>query len=237
MLLIRKILNIDTATMMMTIRHIGFLIFFMLFSLISFAQYDFQIWANAEINKELTKDLSISFSEELRLENNARDANVWFSDIGLNYEINKNIEVAFAYRYINEAELNYTSKHHRFYGSLSINEKINRFQLSYRIRYQQKYSEIFSSEDGKIPSDDLRNRIKLEYNIRKCKLTPSASYELYYKLNYRDRRFRKAKYTLGVEYKTTMDHKFGVYYRIEQELNRNSAMIYSIVGITYAYKF
>lgn len=81
----------------------------------------------------------------------------------------------------------------------------------------------------------LRSRLQVAYNIRKCKLNPYASVEMYNSLNdafHTD----KVRWTLGTEYKLTKKNTFEFYYRYLHDTDDDDANRH-VLGIGYNYKF
>lgn len=199
---------------------------------------DFEVWTTVAIKKELSDRIDISFSEEARFNENASRADKIFSDIGVSYKLNYKFAIGAYYRFINAREINSTySKEHRYYFDLSYTERLDRLKISNRLRFQSKYSNMFSSEWGLVPSNYLRDKISAEYDLKNTKFNPATSVELYYRLNGKQNNiFNRVQYTVGTEYELSKKSTIEVYFRLQKEFNEKNPVTSYILGLTYSYK-
>lgn len=140
----------------------------------------------------------------------------------------------------------YWATRHRVFASLTGSYKFGRVNFSLRERYRYTYRPQHSTtrydfdnqywEDDDIKSKHshmLRSRLKLSWDIPKCKFSPWASAELFNNLS-----LDKVRYIAGVDYTLKKTHTFSAYYRYqrvysddETEPNCHS------MGLSYKFKF
>lgn len=155
----------------------------------------------------------------------------------------------------------YWQTSHRFGAYITGSYKVGKltFSLRERVQYTTKtgdsiaYSKTKVVYDGTSADDDvkkteksigykditgnkcqLRSRLQVEYNIRKCAFTPYASAELYNNLS-DGFSGEKWRYTVGTEYKINKNNKLELYYRyqyiMDDDPNNN------VIGVGYSLKF
>lgn len=225
---------------MSTIRGIRwFILFFFLPFGTAYSQTnDFEIWSSVQFRKDIGTKITLLLQEEFRFNENAARIDEYFTELGIGYSLNKYVEVTAYYRFIREQQpVSEYSNCHRFYGDVKIEYEIKHFVLSYRFRIQSKYTDIFSDENGLVPTNYQRNKIQLEYDIRRSRLFPYVSGEIFYNMDVERNDFIKARYTLGVEYFTRRKNKIETFYRIQDRFNRTDPVTSYILGISYSYRF
>ncbi|MFI3277926.1 MAG: DUF2490 domain-containing protein [Rikenellaceae bacterium] len=117
--------------------------------------------------------------------------------------------------------------YHRYAFDVTYKDKFGRFTPSFRLRYNN------FTDDGMDDREFLRYRAKVEYNIKRCKFTPSASVEAYQSME--ENLLYKMRYSAGCDLKTgeksslSLDYKFD-YFCLEYK-NAN------IFSLGYKFKF
>ncbi len=199
---------------------------------------DFEIWSSVQFRKDIGTKITLILKEEFRFNENAARIDEYFTELGIAYSLNKYVEVTAYYRFIKEQQpISVYNNCHRFYGDVKIEYEIKRFVLSYRFRIQSKYTDIFSDENGLVPTNYHRNKIQLEYDIRQSRLFPYVSGEIYYNLDVERNGFNKVRYTFGVEYLTKRKNKIETFYRIQNRFSITDPLTSYILGVSYSYRF
>lgn len=189
-----------------------------------------------------------------------KDFQLWL-DAGLNYKINKKLDLAFeaAYRRNNnlanvsetyvELQLKYDpykfllfSGGYRFsgwYERFTVNRLFiyARFKFNasrFRFQYRIRYDNNFNSNSRLLPNY-LRNKIKIRYRTRKFPLDPYVAFEFFYKLNHWDKRVTQQRMDIGLQYSVSKRHSLKGYYRYQQRLNTKSPNKNFILGFSYSY--
>ena len=195
-------------------------------------QNDFESWTSVGIEKKLfDKTLTLSLSEQVRLENNSSNMDLFFTQLGIKYQFFKNWSIAFGYRLMRENEGNKDlSKHSRWHTDLSFKHKMNRFGISYRFRFQQKSS----ISENYLPINKMRFRLKTSYNIKDWKWDPYFTSELFHiqkrisienyvpsvaQSNFSIVGFEKIRFSFGTSKKVKNLGKLNLFYRFEHEFN------------------
>jgi hypothetical protein len=193
------------------------LIFFPLF--LMGQESDFMLWSKASLNYSINKKTNISFSQGLRLRENASLTDELYSNFSISRKWNKRWQVAMDYRLIEEYDIFFNSEiQHRFSLDLSWRKKIDRLTIKSRSRLQ--YGSNFV----------LRERISAHYNIRKTPLAPSFLLESFYDFSH----VAKLRATIGASYPLAKSTDIDLYYRLQNNLKKSS-LIY-ILGIAISHK-
>lgn len=202
----------------------------------SFSQVnDAALWFSTNAEKKITPALTATLSEEFRLNENITELGTFFTDAGVKYKFNKLVRVSVNYRFVNKRYTDdFYSKRHRYYFDLTIREKVKPFVFQFRTRFQSQYADIFSSNEGKIPSYYSRNKFTVKLDFDK-KVMPYFYTELYTPLNdpgsvyYLD----NVRYCAGIEYKINLIHSLDIYYMLQREYHVNNPETDYIIGVGY----
>ncbi|MGQ8336748.1 DUF2490 domain-containing protein [Sunxiuqinia sp. A32] len=194
---------------------------------------DFGLWTGMEIEKKINKrfDTEIEFGNRLRNNLNQRDES--FMGLALTWS-KKDLSFSTSYRISNENDEDRYNVAHRLALQGQYEIEIDRFSIGYRARVQSQYKNINSSKDGHIPESYLRNRFKVDYNIKGLPLKPALSCEFFYRINkYAVKQFERRRYILGLGYKINKDNQVGVSYILHETFNKNNPSKQHIIGIDY----
>jgi hypothetical protein len=198
---------------------------------------DLETWSSIKVSKKVWK-LNISLEEELRLNRNSSQIDLFFTDLGVSYKINKYVKMGTDYRFYrtltNSGDF---ETRHRFSGEVKLNYDIKRFDVSYRLRFQNKDEDFYKSDLSDNNLSNLRNKIKIDYNIKKSKFNPYLSAELFRRLARSDADyFNKYRLTLGTTYTFKNIGSINIFYRFDKELNTTYPKSTYILGVGYSYK-
>jgi hypothetical protein len=223
-----------------TVRLLVFLAFIgdLLCSSSLFAQVkDAGLWTSVNFEVKVVKKLTATISEEVRFNENISEAGTIFTDAGLTYKLNKHLQFAGNYRYIQKRTVeDYYSFRHRFYADVKYSHKLKQFDISLRSRLQDQYSDIGRASDGGIPEFYLRNKLSLALDLNKP-YSPFMSVELFSPLNYPHyNAFDNIRTTAGIEYAFSKHHKIEIFYMIQKEVNVSEPQIDFVIGLGYSYK-
>ena len=99
-------------------------------------------------------------------------------------------------------------------------------------KYQNKNE--FRKDD--VANQHIRFKTYVGYNLKKWKLDPKFSAEIYHKIGDEiSNKFDKYRFTLGTEYKFKKLGKLNIFFRIEKELNELFPETTNIIGLKYIY--
>ncbi len=199
---------------------------------------DFAAWYTLAGRYEITKKIKLDISEELRTISNASISDQFFTDLGISYKFNKYVSLGGYYRFIKKREKddNFHTRN-RFYGELQLSFPFKQFELEYRFRFQRQVNEYFEDIEDDKPILYNRHKIELSYNIPNFKLTPSFSYERFYRLKYVNSYFAdNVRYGIGLNYKFNKKHLVSVSYLINKDLYPKEKYLY-ILSLGYKFTF
>ena len=194
---------------------------------------DFQTWNSISINYSLSKKSHLIFKESVRLSENSTFASNIFSQIFFSQKINKHFYLSLGYRFSNKSKVDDNYNKHYFYLETSINKKIKKIYLSYRLRFQDVYKSIYRTDNWMFPETFLRNKFTLSYKLQK-KIKLYISNEFYFQFNNKTE-FNKYRVSLGTKYKINKTQSMSIFYRHQQSSSYTLLNDY-IVGIGYKIK-
>lgn len=222
---------------------------------------DFGLWGGVGIEKKIVKGLDFNVEGEFRSRNDTRTVDRWSGSAGLSYSVFKWLKTDVSYTFLYSYEpLEYTKagnivpefwlKRHRFNVDVTGKWKWKRFGFSLRERWQYTYrpqqeTEKYDGRNGKQKEDEvikgkgknnLRSRLKVEYDIPKCKFTPYVSCELTHDLHH-GFYYEKTRCIAGTEWKMSKKHKFDFYYLFQVQSHSSGEPHLHVVGAQYTFKF
>lgn len=203
-------------------------------------EQDAGLWTTFTIQKRITKKVSIVVDQELRLRENFQRVNLFYTNAGIDYKIDKNIKLSPSYRAIQKIRLDNTVSHrHRLSLDATVKKKFNKITLAERVRYQIEVQDYLTSRKGHLPEQFLRFKTDAKYDLG-SKLTPFLSCELRYQIrSWRgndmlyNNGFHRIRNIVGVDYEFNNKNSLTLYYLIQNEFNINSLENIYIIGIAY----
>jgi len=150
---------------------------------------DFGIWTKGAIQYKIKK-WTFTADQQLRTEQNTTALDKSITQLESKYKISRKFNLAAGIRYTgindNEGAIREYENHWRYQVALTYKPKkkkkrIKRLSFQYRLQYQRQ-KELGKDElDGAFPKTNWRFRIAAKYDIKKWKLDPKISYELFFR--------------------------------------------------------
>jgi hypothetical protein len=199
---------------------------------IAFSQeQDVRVWAGTEIISMITPDLRLEFNQEVRFAENASLIDKSVTEIGLKYDIAKNIRLGATYRLTNKRRLDNSYRQwHRYNIDFSFRQSISDFRFTFRTRYQSQYKDILSSETGDIPDMYWRNKLSLQYRYF-GKFRPYVSSEMFVPLHFADNiSIDEIRYSIGSQYRFNRKYTLDLFYLYQYDMSRNCLQKNHIFG-------
>ncbi len=225
------------------IKHRFFLLIFVVCKLTIFAQKnnDAGLWATFTVQHAISKKINLVVDQEFRLKENYQRINLFYTNAGLDYKLNKFIKISPSYRAIQKRRLNETfSYRHRLMLDVAAKKKFQQFTFSERVRYQCEVQDFNTSRKGKLIEQFLRFRTDLKYNINK-RVTPFISCELRCQIRASrgdgrlyDKGFHRVRNIIGTDVIINKKNTLSVYYLAQYEFNISTPESIYILGVAYA---
>ncbi|HET6244343.1 MAG: DUF2490 domain-containing protein [Bacteroidetes bacterium] len=192
---------------------------------------DFLIWSGLKLKKEIAPGTSINIRQEIRLRNNATEVQKGFIDVGIAYKFNKHLRIGMSYRNSQNVQRDFAfSSRHRLVTDLILKNEWKPIELSYRLRYQMNYKDMFSSENGRIPQQFLRHKIQANVELNK-QWTPYAAVEFFNTMDeFPDTKWVQQRFKLGMDYSFNKYTSISVYYMLRTIQNINVPATHYILG-------
>ncbi len=188
----------------------------------------FGTWIELTFTKKFLKDFEFSIIPEIRLQDNFTvDEYIFEGKLG--YEAFKFLDLSASYRYNTNVKDKGNEISNSFVFDATGKTDYKRFDGSLRLRFTNDY------DSGDIPWETFyfRPRAKLKYNIKKVKIDPYLSYELFY--NIKNQELYKGRFDIGISRDLTKHQEIGIYYRNQDYFSSRNTI--HILGIDYGFKF
>lgn len=195
------------------------------------------LWSGAELQFPFSKTFRITFSPELRLTDEKR-IDDFILETEAQLRINKLLQPTISYRYYRF----YDDPGEYFNGQrlgagVNSSVELGRFKMTNRIYYFHRlinrYGYGYSIETRR----ELREGIKITYNIRRTKLEPFVQAEIYYDISPdRNHEFSRIRIRTGLEYPFSKRSSIDFFFQVQDKLNTSNPLRTYTVGIFYNYK-
>jgi opacity protein-like surface antigen len=159
----------------------------------TFAQeVDHGVWSSIELKKKFKKGVSVSLEEEYRLRENMQATDKFMTTLDLSWKPVSFLKGGISYTRIDYNHPankkhnweNYWELRNRYSVYLTGRYEIGRFELSLREKFQRTYRDsIVSSEFKSNPTDLIRSKFEVTYDVKRLPLKPYFSCEIFYTLN------------------------------------------------------
>lgn len=202
---------------------------------------DFSSWNSIGVDYTFKKKLKLGLEYHMRFKENASVMDANFTEIFLDYKLFKRFHVGGAVRFIDENDNKGKKQgirdHFRFQLDVAYKYKFKRFSFGHRLRYQNKNEFGAMADENEIPSEILRFKSSIDYNIKKWPLDPVFAAEIFNRgKGDESRQFSKYRLTFGTKYKWKKIGDFGINYRYEKSLiDGNLPMNLNIIELKYRY--
>lgn len=198
---------------------------------------DFGIWYSITAEKEILKDLDLEMDVNLRTYHDAKEIEEGFVDVGLGYKFNKHFSTGISYRYtqMREDDEQYHPRH-KWFADFRAKTALGDFDVSGRVRFQQRYKTYFEDENDKESKELLRFRVKAAYDIPKFPLNPFVTSELFFPVFDSERRtVEKQRFTGGFEYNISKKHSIELEYMFQRDFFPDWTDM-NIISVNYSIK-
>jgi len=223
------------------LRLLTFLLFLPLFLPLFAQQADNGLWTSVEIKKKFNYGLSLSLAEEYKMRDNFSNTDKFETTIDLSWKPLSFLKGGVAYCRIdynhpanNSSPAEYWELRHRYIAYVMGSYDIGRFSLSLREKFQQTNRVgVVATANKSNPTNVLRSKFEVDYNIKKSPFTPFASVEVYYALNEPNgvqdpaatKMVTEIRNAIGVEYaiKKNLAIEAGYLYCMEKDWDKDAS--------------
>ncbi|MDF1572698.1 MAG: DUF2490 domain-containing protein [Bacteroidales bacterium] len=222
---------------------IGLLLFMLLFSSQATGQEtkvirDLKVWTGAGIEKSFGKDWKISLEEEFRFQENATQVGEYFTELGVEYRVDRNISLEAGYRYARNRKKNDSFEvRSRYNIDLNYEGNTYYFSLRARVRYTKEI-EGLQMLNPIIPYEKyFRTRLEVRYN-RLGRVEPyliGEIFQLYEMFEYPE--YDKFRLMGGVRLDAGKPGDINIEYGVIRELNIAIPFTYYLLKINYTFEF
>jgi len=197
-------------------------IFFPLFA----QDADNGLWTSVDIKKKFKYGLALSLSEEYKMKDNFSSTDKLESTIDLSWKPFSFLKGGVAYCRIDKYQQNNSWElRNRYIVYLMGTYELGRFNLSLKEKFQQTNRVgVVANVNKSNPTNVIRSKFELDYNMKKSPFTPYASIEVFYSLNEPDGIQNPAATKMVTEIRNAI----GVEYSILKNLAVDAGYLYCI---------
>ena len=193
-----------------------------------------ELWTGAGVKYKFLPRYSIQLHHEQRFRTEGFVLDKNFTELELKRKWKNGLSLAGGLRYIQnndtEGKVTGIEERYRWQADLGYKFDIERFSIGTRVRFQSRRE----FEGNGLIVNALRWKLALGYNIRKWKLDPKLSTELF-KRNDKQESITKMRLTLGTDYSMGEWGRLRLFYRMEEDLTANEPLTKGIWALRYRY--
>jgi long-subunit fatty acid transport protein len=174
------------------------------------ARADVQQWTELGVKHEVVDDVTVSFDQHLRFDEDVSRLGSFMPELGAQYRPKKWFRLGLGYRlqYERDGAGDMRSRH-RFFGNVRARYDLRDVRLEYRVQFQDQLRPDDADERWR---EVLRNRLEVSYQgIRRWE--PRASVELHHRLDPGE--LDKVWITAGATYSPKKRFDLEAFYRAE----------------------
>lgn len=208
-------------------------------SLPAFSQVkDAQLWNSIEIEKKINKKFTLNLVEEIRFAENISLLDQHFTEIGLEYKLNKHLFFAGGYRFSQKHDIENVYKiRNRWFVEASYKFKFKDLSFVLKSNFHSQYSQYYSSATGKVPENYSQNKLTVKYILNR-RFKPYTSVDCYFPLNDSDLKgIDEIRLVLGNEYSIYKHLILNTFYQIQQEFDVKNPETNFVIGLGLKYEF
>jgi hypothetical protein len=170
------------------------------------------MWSSVELKKKIGHGVALAFEEEYRMRESLGTTDRFMTSVDLSWKPLKYLKGGLTYTLINKYDATETEPwetRHRFSGYLTGSYDLGRFEISLKEKFQSTNRVgIVADEDKSNPTNILRSKFSIAYDLRGMPLKPYLSTEIFYALNEPDgtrtlgnvQMFTEGRFGAGLEY-------------------------------------
>lgn len=192
----------------------------------------FDIWFSSAFKYEMIKNL------DLQVELGHRRTDFYsdrlYGDLILKYKLSDYTKIGVGWRHAGEGNtFDLEELTDRFNIDLSGKLKQKDFGLNYRIRYQKKYSDWFTDEEGVIAKRTIRTRFLFDYKLNKDWVFDVGMESFLLVSRQEPMYISKLRFISGFEYRINKSEKIALHYIRQQEVQVANPRTSHVIALDY----
>ncbi len=196
----------------------------------------FQLWTETGLKYKFNKEFDVTAEWTNRFD--AYGLTTSFPQVSAKYRVLSWLKTSLDYRWILSRENNGNfSSGNRVNANVVLNHKHERFDFSFRARYQYSFNRFVSSSYD--PEFDLAYRFRpaISYDFDNSIFAPNASLEFFYtpENGPLGDRFTRIRYQIGVDFETKLPFDFGIAYLFDNKVNLPNAIDRHVLNLSATY--
>ena len=184
---------------------------------------------SASVGWKPIDDLKMELTPEIHLED-FQEISEWLITYGLEYKLFSFLEVGGSVRWNTEYKDSEPIRSVRYSGDMVIKVPVERFEFQLRSRLSN-YVEYDEEQEN---NNAYRSRFKVEYDIRKCKISPNLFGEMFFTTKGFD--LSKIRYGFGLDWNLPKRNSIEVGYFFQTYPNRTKRVQVFEVNWSYFIK-
>ncbi len=198
-------------------------LFFLIIGAIAEAQVykTAEVWITTGLKYELGKNTDIGLDLNERI--GAYRLQTFFPEIYIKHKFTSYFKPSLEYRTVWDLK---SDGRYQFGNRINLNfnfeyDLSKRLEASFRVRLQQGFSRLNSTDYSADFDNSLRFKPEIQYDLKGKKYTPSGGLEFFYNPQNSDlgNRFTRIRYFLGLDFNLSGPNELGIKYFFDQSIN------------------
>lgn len=189
---------------------------------------DIELWLAAEVRKDLGDKFRLYYEQGYRRDEFLENIKAVNFEAGGFFKPAKFLWLGSYYRF----STNFSHfRKSRISGEIILRGELNRLNIKSRSQYNAEFIKDEKTDHY------AREKISLEYDIRKCKVDPFFASEVIFHLQPTKSENEQVRFDLGAEWKIAKRHTIDFFYRYRIKRNVKNPLRSNIIGIDYVFDF
>jgi hypothetical protein len=197
------------------------IILFLLAALTAPASADVQLWTEAGLRYDISKQFRLKFDSHARFDRDLTATQSIMPEVAFSYRPFKFLRLEAGYRFCAEPfgseEGTYFDSWHRLHADVRLRYRIKPVTVRYRLRYQEKFGRPWKGGEQLKNLHTVRNKVSVSVKLP-AGFRPFVSGEIFNRVGDSRRAFHKWRLSAGLEY-TLGSHQVALFYRREEALH------------------
>ena len=210
-------------------------IFFVIESQVVTAQVSNQLWSELGVSGKLSE--KVSYGADFSFRQSIYRTETFFPQVTIKYGLLECLKPSVSYLFIQNHSGNGFNASHRINFNVDYKQKLNRFKVGLRLRYQLNFSGFNGGYDPEFDKT-IRFRASSTYDIPHSKINPLIWGELFYDPTnwYYGRQVSKFRFFLGFNYRPTKQWSLSCGYLRDERINQPNPQFRNVLqlGLTYS---
>lgn len=192
-----------------------------------------EAWIEGSVLAEISSKIDLDIVAEAKFQQNGMPLKSVAGEIGINYKIIKPLSIGVSYKCSEKNKFQGFFPTHTTSLIIGYKQKFGDFKFSYRNKFELSREMYINERVDLSPVYEDRNRIKIQYEIKKIKTLPYISVESFHPISYSSGySVSEVRYSVGLDFDLKKKFEFGVGYLYKIAYSNSGNEYISVLNVS-----